>query len=283
MTKHKYLKAYKPYFVYKDPIKQHLKRIEEATKQYCTISIPHLFEAVIRTEKYAKLLQQEFIRISNLFNYSNFDTTTSLMRFLDKQFDKYLIRFRFDSTSPEQEEQKCGITEMIISGEDKYINIKCNNNFRKNFLNQNEKLFNTFYELICHELVHRGQLLLKRYKDSVIMMNKRLRDDLKIKSNDDLSEEEKTLLLYKRYLSDVNEIMAYANQIVEELRFKGLSDKNIIQLIKGFKIPSEYSSGAKMYNDYFSITDKNDYKILKKLYSYIYGYVTGEEKHGFII
>lgn len=283
MKKHKYLKVYKPYFVRNDPIKKHLEMIYEATRNMCYISIPRMFEVSIRTERYGRLLQKEFIRISNLFKYSDFDTTISLMRFLDLQFEKYLIKFKFDSIVPDQEEQKCGITKMEISGKDKVIYIKCNTAFRKNFLSQNKELFNTFYDLICHELVHRGQLLLRRYKDSIIQMNKRSREELKIKTNDGLSEEEKTVLLYKRYLSDINEIMAYANQIVEELRFKGLSDKEIIQLIKGFKIPGDYSSGAKMYNDYFSVTNKDDYKVLKKLFTYIYGYVTGEEKHEFII
>jgi hypothetical protein len=283
MIKHKYLKLYKPYFVHNDPIKEHLKRIEEATKQVSTISTPHLFEAVIRTEKYAKLLQIEFIRISNLFKYSNIDSTVPLLRKLDSMFDSYLVKFKFVSIEPEEKEQICGIIDMGTNGENKYITVFCNKNFRSKFLNQDEELFQTFYDLITHELVHRGQFLLRSYKASLDMMNRKIKVDNKITNNNFLSDMDKDRLKVKNYLSMIEEIMAYANQIIEELRFHGLTNKEIIEKIKGLKIDSNLSAGIKMYNDYFSLADKDDLKIIKRLFKYMYQYVVGEEKHSFII
>ena len=63
MEKDEYLKLYKPYFVERDPTKKHIQKIMEAYENgIMTISIPGLCESVIRTERYARLLENEFIK-----------------------------------------------------------------------------------------------------------------------------------------------------------------------------------------------------------------------------
>lgn len=277
MEKHEYLKLYKPRFVHRDPTKDHIKRIIDATRNYRTISIPGLCEAVIRTDKYARLLKDEFIKSYKLVDKNL--TITQLLKKLNIVFETYSVKFLFNAEDPKNKEEFCGISDMGING--KIILIYCNNNFDINFYKQDAELFQTFYELILHELAHRGQILLRSYEVSFELYNKDIKNINKIFLDKSLTEKEKKRLLMRRYLSKPEEIMAYANQILEELRFQGLSNKQIIENLKSLKIKPDLSAGMKMYNDYFSISNKDDLVVIRRLFKYIYEYITGKEKHVF--
>lgn len=279
MKKHKYLKLYKPRFVRHDPTKDHIRRIIEATRNYMTISIPKMCEAVIRTDKYAKLLENELIQSSKSIEKNL--TILQLLKKLNNVFEIYLIKFSFNAEDPKEKEEFCGISRMSLDGKTKIIVVYCNNNFDINFYKQDKTLFQTFFELIAHELSHRGQILLRSYKASLEIYNRDIKKDSKILSNINLDADEKERLLMREHLSRSEEIMAYANQILEELRFQGLNSKQIIEKLKSLKIDSGLSSGMDMYNKYFSISNKDDLVVIKRLFRYIYEYITGKEKHVF--
>lgn len=280
MEKDEYLKLYKPYFVERDPTKKHIQKIMEAYENgIMTISIPGLCESVIRTERYARLLENEFIKSYKLVEHNL--TIIQLLKKLNMIFENYLIRFSFNAEDPEEKEEFCGISNMGTDGKTKTIIVFCNNNFDISFYKQDKELFQTFFELISHELVHRGQFLLRTYEISFEIYNKNLKKLNNINSEPNLTAKERKRLLMREYLSKPEEIMAYANQILEELRFRGFNNKQIIEKLKSLKIDSNLSAGIKMYNDYFSIANKDDLMIIRRLFRYIYEYITGKEKHVF--
>lgn len=275
------MEKYQPIFA-ENKIKDHLDKVYEACKNGCSISIPRMFEAVIHTKKYAKLLQNKFLYIAKHIDKSKFSTTISLLRYLDSEFETYNILFKFDSIEPQEEAHLCGITEMVTEGKNKTIIVFCNNAFKGNLLKADNTLFQSFYELISHELVHRGQYLLRSYKISYKIMQKILKDKSDIENNSSLSDEQKETLKTRKYLSNRYELMSYANQIVEELRFNGFDNKKIIDICKSLELPSEYSNGASMYDDFFDKDEKKDLLILKQLFKYMYQYITGIEKHNYL-
>ena len=275
------MEKYRPIFA-ENKIKDHLDKVYEACKNGYSISIPRMFEAAIHTKKYAKLLQNKFLYIAKHIDKSKFSTTISLLRYLDSEFETYNILFKFDSIEPQEEAHLCGITEMVTEGKNKTIIVFCNNAFKRNFLKADNTLFQSFYELISHELVHRGQYLLRSYKISYKIMQKILKDKSDIENNSSLSDEQKETLKTRKYLSNRYELMSYANQIVEELRFNGFDNKKIVDVCKSFELPSEYSNGASMYDDFFDKDEKKDLLILKQLFKYMYQYITGIEKHNYL-
>ena len=63
--------------------------------------------------------------------------------------------------------------------------------------------------------------------------------------------------------------MAYANMIIEELRFNGYNNKEIIDGIKYDKFGIEDSEFLELYKRNFV----SNRKIIDKLYKYIYAYL----------
>ena len=122
---------------------------------------------------------------------------------------------------------------------------------------KSDKIFNKFKEVltVClkHELIHRGQVL--KIKDTDIRY-----EVLKKNYDEDII----------KYLSDKQEIMAFAWELTELLRIKGLKDKEILNLMQK-DIPQlrRTSEIANVYFDYFSIKDAQ----IKLLYKYVYMYL----------
>jgi len=112
----------------------------------------------------------------------------------------------------------------------------------------------TFQLLIGHELVHRMEYI------------QRALEKLSNKIGKDKDP--------KKYLSDPDEIMAYAWQTVEELRYRFGDDQEILNLIKSDS-PIKYrvSYALTIYKTNFSL----DEKLLKLFYKYVYMYLDSKE------
>lgn len=80
----------------------------------------------------------------------------------------------------------------------------------------------------------------------------------------------------KAYLSNEHELMAYANTIIRTLEKAGFNQEEILDMFKGGNLTpykaSEWSPDLKRYQEVF----KDDPKVLKKLYKYIYVYALGD-------
>ena len=116
---------------------------------------------------------------------------------------------------------------------------------------QSEESFNKFLkefkELAGHELIHREQYV----KDVSIFLTHKATDDI------------------KTYLSDKKEIMAYAWQIVEYMRYS-LTDHQIYSLLKSDNSEKyEYHNALFQYHKHFTIQDKE----LQLFYKYMYLYL----------
>jgi len=133
------------------------------------------------------------------------------------------------------------------------IGIFCNYNIldcvnNRNFFNG----FKKWFLFVCkHELVHRGQAL--QIEDA------KLRASVLKKDFDDQIQ----------YLSDKQEIMARAWEIVELFRFQNYSDKQILNLLKKDSIEKFQVRTLKVYHEYFDMSDS----VMKLLYKYMYWYL----------
>lgn len=131
----------------------------------------------------------------------------------------------------------------------------------------NELFYRKFYDFFIiqleHEIVHRKQFL--TVKD--IKLRKKL-----FTKKDPLSP--------KRYLSDKQEVMARAWDIIETLRCKGKTYSDILQIIQS---PKKYKEDIKIhslvaYYFYFSNRNREDQEVLNQLKKYIYEYIEQREK-----
>lgn len=125
-----------------------------------------------------------------------------------------------------------------------------------NYIIKDDRYFELFIKkiqvLIGHELVHRMQYI------------QRALENLSYKTGES----------FKKYLSDPDEVMSYAWQAVEELRFRFGDDNEIISLIKT-ESPIKYrvSFALTIYKTEFKI----DEKPMKLLYKYMYMYLDSNE------
>jgi hypothetical protein len=76
----------------------------------------------------------------------------------------------------------------------------------------------------------------------------------------------------KEQLSNNQEIMAYAWQAVEELRYRFGNDKEILEHIKKYDLM--FFRHSAILSAYYSLFEKDD-PILKKFYKYMYLYLEG--------
>jgi len=257
----KYVKPYKSYFVKEDPRQDQFKKIHEAYQKGSRISFKHLYsldEAVIRTDKYANLLTNIFKGILRTIEGKMFVETKDLTKHLNMYFDEFGITFIFDGYN--RDSDGSGIMGALSTNEEFRIVLYCDQYLRPNVKTNNKLLIQTFNEFMLHELTHRGQFLLRNLD--------RLHE-MKAKTTD---------YGFKQYLQDKHEIMAYANQAVEELYFQGLTQKEIIIMIKSFNFVESKSTSIKFYMDNFSKYNKDDLVILKRFFKYMYEYLVGDIK-----
>ena len=129
----------------------------------------------------------------------------------------------------------------------KYYRLVANNEIsQSNFFHQIEKSLE-------HELIHKKQ----QERD------KRERPKAKYKWYDD-----RTPKFWKQYLSDKNEVMAFARSIVELYKADGLSKDEINDALKSLNM-EKYPN--RILERYLSVFDKTD-PTIKRILSYVYQY-----------
>lgn len=209
------------------------------------------FEAVIRVDKYAKLVMDRFNNFCNVYKNSNLKVK-DITKKLNSDFSTFGIDFILQYFQDE-DHRNIGINKMItgiryhngIVGITIFINPLIKDNIN------NQEMLQVFETLIKHELIHKGQFLKIRNKDLRLRV---------------LQNQQKT----KEYLARPFEIMAYANSYIEELRFGGYSDSEILNTIKYNR---EGVSG--ILDKYIELFKETNMEILNKFYKYVYEYLKG--------
>ena len=137
------------------------------------------------------------------------------------------------------------------------IIIFCSPSIKDLFIDKNIeiKFLQTFKELIGHELIHRSQFINRH-------LNKSESNIIKGPPQE-----------FKKYVSQKTEIMSYAWQIIEELRFKGFADKEILNYIQSKRSNENLNPDNSML-DYY-IYNFRDTSVLNLLFKYMYEYIEG--------
>lgn len=240
-----------------------LKEIEEKesemikTNNFYTFSSFPIREAVIRVNEYSKLLLKI---LDDLYkDYFNKEyNEKQIISGLNIIFKTYNITFILKKYDEENDKKKSGINEGISSpAKDNIvpIRIECNTFISNIFSDNYNNLRQQFEYVINHELIHRGQFL------------KIVDEDLRLKV---LKNQIKT----KSYMERYSEIMAYANSIIDELRFDGNTDDDILKIVKGSELGK--SGVLDNYIEFFKIKEDKP-EVLHKLYKYVYEYLKGKK------
>ena len=214
-----------------------------------------LYEYVIKPEEYLNNIQQI---IDNSFGsvFSKDNSLQKLCKQLTKLFRNNKIKFIPGNN-------QTGIEEYVFYGinegaslPDEYgtIGIFCNPLLTHCIDNQGFfTQFKKWFLFICkHELVHRGQAL--QIKDA------KLRSEVLQKDTNDIII----------YLSDPQEVMARAWEIIELFRFNNYGDARILKTLQKKDIEKYQIKTLKVYHDYFE-----DTQTIKLLYKYMYQYIKG--------
>ena len=216
-------------------------------------------EAIVDPVKYSEPIKKKFDTISKYFtkNKGLKDTCIKLSALLRK----YHIKFIPESTiEPNDILSIFGFNRGgCLLDKHLTIVIYCNENLLKLF--NVSKAYSTFerafFNVLKHELIHRGQY--------IKISNKRIREKLNYSKNPNKID---------RYLNDKQEIMAYAWQIIEYYRLMGLSKEKILTVLKRprntFEFENNILSSYIRANDDKVVTDDS----LKLLYKYAYLYAT---------
>lgn len=206
-------------------------------------------EAVIHTENYTDIIEG---KLEQLISYIPLnDTIENILNFLNKIFNSFNIKFE---VLKEEGISKSGILKAkTLNDSFKTIIIYCTNDFNVNFRTKLNflKFIEKFLIILSHELVHRGQFLL-------------MQKHIHLKGNQFLDSED------LKYYSNKYELMAFANMIIEELRFSKKTNNDILQGIKNNLFTSHDSEFLNFYT--INFTKKGD-KILNQLYNYIFQYI----------
>jgi hypothetical protein len=242
-------------YSWKEECDAHFEKVKKSDSSYSVIwsEFPVVIkEAVIRVDEYSNLILKKLYK----FYKENENKKLKYLEIIDLLNTKFKsFNFIFIAKNyQDRDEEDSGINYMetgLKKNNTIDILIYCNpilkNLLLDNFLNFKRK----FQILMKHELIHRGQLL------------KIIDDELRLKVATDENES-------KEYLSLKKEIMAYSNSIIEELRFGGFEDNQILEIVKYNK--DGISSILDTYIEQFK--DTNIY-VLYRLYKYIYEYLKG--------
>jgi hypothetical protein len=215
-------------------------------------------EAVINVDKYSKLLQDIFYKkIKHDVKNKEFNRIV-LQWYFNKIFTPFCITFKIikDEQIKKGYEYRYGLIQAeTLMDKCSTIILFCNLNILD--FNKSDTIFEEFSRIfikaISHELIHRIQ---------VIEIS-----DLKIKRA--LANNKKEDF---EYYSTKQELMAYAWEILEELRFSGLTDNEIEKKFKTLNFTVMHSN---ILNKYLKLYD-NHPKVLQQLYKYIYMYIEGQ-------
>lgn len=267
------LKKYKSYFVLDK--KYYIKDV------YPYTPVLHIKEAVIKVEEYSKILIKEFKECISKYKDKNFKHYSQLLFLLNKDFNKYNIKFTDNPIFKNNSEFDVGIEEMKTNRLNLQIIIICNISFLQNFQQPDSMFLFTFESLLKHELVHRGQALRTSIqKVQKIYKNESTKKDKLISQyrNKGYSEEDIVEILYKDYyLGNKRELMFYSKQALEELRFSGYTDKEILNKIRLLDFHNNKESDIifiylNAFPDYNINTKQKN--IIKLFFKYMYLYIT---------
>lgn len=214
------------------------RRIFEALHYFSNLN-----EAVIHTEKYQEVLEEALFSV---FDYPLINKSSDeIIKKLNSVFSSYNILFKIVN-----EEGRNG----IVRGKsiEHSIIIFVTEDFNKYFKDRKffARFLNTCGLVFAHELVHRGQYLQNVER---VHLNKNVSlipEDLK-------------------YYRNKHELMAFANMIIEELRFNGYTNEMILKGLQNNSL-NKYGSGFLIF---YQETFEDEPQILKLLYKYIYMYL----------
>lgn len=218
-----------------------------------------LVEAVYRPDKYVNILYSQFKNIIKANSGRKFKYNEKLVIYLSEQFKEFNIVFDYSGHSY-NDGKESGINGMTSGSNSLQILIYCSPSIEKLFIDRNfQKLFlKAFKELIGHELIHRSQYIaVKNYHNQ----NNITRFLTSPKYKTEIG-----------YYADKSELMSYAWQIIEELRFLGAYDFDILDYIRDIKKHPEYK--CLVYEEIYLKYYKNT-QIINRLIKYIYEYLKG--------
>lgn len=215
-----------------------------------------LWEAVVQPEEYINNIIEKIDNIYDILKREKYNLKY-FCKDLNKHFKKNKIDFVADKEIKKAKDVyiSYGINEGATLP-DRFGRIRIYFNELALNIFKSDKIFNKFKEMltVClkHELIHRGQAL--RISD------RKLRAKVLKKDYDDII----------KYLSDKQEIMSFAWEIIELLRIKGLKNKEILSLIKSdIKQLRRINEIIDIYFEYFSIEDYQIKLLLKYMYMYL--------------
>jgi hypothetical protein len=202
-----------------------------------------LIEGVIRPTVYLSNIKQHFIDM--------YDDTRNVFSLLNKAGNKYKIAF-FLKQNPEYGDRI--FIEGFFDTDSENIEIYCNLVVMREFVLNRESYVSLIYstgfsQIIGHEIIHRLQKAKRN-------MDKFRYGEINV---DDINQ----------YLSDPDEIMSFAWQIVEWYRIENLSDESTRKLIQNAS--GEERAKTPLY--WYYKTFKNSRQVLNELYKYIYMYL----------
>ena len=214
-----------------------------------------LEEAVIRPTLYLSEFEKIIYSLNNKYKNFDFKYPEKVIELLNKEFNKYLVFFNYTG-------EFCSNSEIDKYGNEAFfksaynpegslnIFLECyvsiDNIFKDDLI---YKFLGEFKQLIGHELIHRQQQINRNFKRS-----------------------SKNIISDVDYYSDKMEIMSYAWQYIETLRFYGYTNNDILKYIKN-KNPEYSLEDFDIRNHYYTIFgDSNEFKLFNK---YCYDYLKG--------
>jgi len=216
-----------------------------------------LFEAVIRVDDYVKLLKSKIDAFYKV-NKNKYTNSDDILKALNKEFSTFDFIFEKDNFKIDEDPEHSGIndTDTGSKKDSDVIDVlfSCNK-YISNILvdvKSFEKFKEHFIQLSEHELIHRGQLLRIKTKE--------LR--AKVANRKDTVENQ------FNYYKHIHEIMAYSKVIIEELRFGGFTDKEILGIIRNGE-----DRLSDIFDNYLKLYKKDKVIVLNRLYKYMYEYL----------
>lgn len=214
-------------------------------------------ESVYRPDNYVKNLLQYLKEILKKYEGKTVRYPGFICNILNKEFSKYNIIFEYEG-GYKQDGYKCGINEMRTGSTSLTIIIQCSPSIEKIFIDKNFqiKFIQAFKELIGHELIHRGQFIaVQNFHMDKIIARFLHTDKYKTEIG---------------YYANKHEIMSWSWQIIEELRFKGATDAEILYYLKNKKGSYDSPVFENIYLKFY-----NSSNVLKRLLKYMYEYLKG--------
>jgi hypothetical protein len=238
------------------------KRKFEYNEKEFTLSIKgsaSLVEAVYRPDKYVDILYNQMKNIIKINAGKKFKYNEKLVLYLSEQFKEFNIEFDYSGHSF-NDGGDTGINVMVIGSKTLDIIIYCSPSIEKLFIDKDFQLdfLSSFKQLIGHELIHRSQFISIRNYRNKVKINRYIN-----------SPKYQTEVAY---FADKAELMSYAWQIIEELRFQGADDKDVLEYIKDTGKHPEYY--CLVYEEIYLKYYRNT-KVINQLIKYIYEYLKG--------